>query len=332
MTKVWKIAPGENADHWEMCRKTGCIALGWRMLKDYAKFKNTQEIEKALGGAPGDGSGAAISIRQFTQEISEGDLVVANDGRSRAVGIGTVESEYLRPNHPDNPSESDWLPHARLMNWIIKQPVDLPEFFFNIPTVHAISAKKIALIRQAYLKAYPSLKPKLEKLFRDVEFGENGAEQASSKAIRKIEQSLVEKEVFNPTSIKDARDHVLTSIVQRRGQPAFRKKLLSAYGGKCAISGCDVTMVLEAAHILEYLGPKTNNAANGLLLRADLHTLFDLRLISVDEKSMKVLVSPKLAGTVYEKMSGKKIRIPKDASCRPNSAVVAKHRKASGLS
>ena len=33
MSKVWKIAPGEHADTWEMCRQEACIALGWRKLK-----------------------------------------------------------------------------------------------------------------------------------------------------------------------------------------------------------------------------------------------------------------------------------------------------------
>src|SRR5262245_42509124 len=38
-------------------------------------------------------------------------------------------------------------------------------------------------------------------------------------------------------------------INERRGQPKFREKLLSAYGGRCAVTGCDAEAALEAAHI-----------------------------------------------------------------------------------
>lgn len=52
--------------------------------------------------------------------------------------------------------------------------------------------------------------------------------------------------------------------------------LLKAYGGKCAITGCDVLEALEAAHIYPLQGVATNDASSGLLRRSDLHTLFDL--------------------------------------------------------
>jgi len=48
------------------------------------------------------------------------------------------------------------------------------------------------------------------------------------------------------------------------------------------ISGCNVQEALEAAHIRPYSECGTNKIANGLLLRADLHTLFDLHLMSLD--------------------------------------------------
>jgi hypothetical protein len=332
MAKIWKIAPGRNAMIWEMCRQTHCIALGWRQLNDYRKYKNVKQIVKVLGGGPGDGVGAARSILKFTNEIEQGDIVIANDGRSRIVGIGTVESDYIPPNDPMNPSNDEWMRNVRLVDWVIKQSVDFSTPIFNIPTVHAVSAQKVGAIRQAYLKKNPSLQKKLDGLFRDVEFGANGADATTKEVIKSIEKSLVEKGAFNPANLKDARNRVLTPIVQRRGQPAFRRKLLKAYAGKCAISGCNVREVLEAAHIIPYLGGKTDFTANGMLLRADLHTLFDLRLISVDAATKKVLVSPNLAGTVYHKLAGKKIRLPKQVSCQPHPKALAEHQKKCGLS
>ena len=45
---------------------------------------------------------------------------------------------------------------------------------------------------------------------------------------------------------------------------------------------CDVRETLEACHIYPYMGPKTNHIQNGIILRSDLHTLYDRGLIGID--------------------------------------------------
>lgn len=57
---------------------------------------------------------------------------------------------------------------------------------------------------------------------------------------------------------------------------------MDAYERRCAVTGCTVEAVLEAAHISPYRGDHTNDVTNGLLLRADIHTMFDCGLIKVD--------------------------------------------------
>lgn len=69
-----------------------------------------------------------------------------------------------------------------------------------------------------------------------------------------------------PLSDEDARERVVRAIVQRRGQRAFRERLLEAYDGACAITGTTAPDVLEAAHIRRYMGPQSNVITNGLLL------------------------------------------------------------------
>lgn len=101
-------------------------------------------------------------------------------------------------------------------------------------------------------------------------------------------------ERFDPTNIEDARERVRRAIVLRRGQTEFRLRLISAYGGKCAITGCELIDLLEAAHIVPFRGTETNHLQNGLLLRSDMHTLFDCGLVSIDHKSMTVVVAPKV--------------------------------------
>jgi len=97
------------------------------------------------------------------------------------------------------------------------------------------------------------------------------------------------------------------------------------------VSGCSVEAVLEAAHITPYLGTKTDHPTNGLILRADLHTLFDLGLIAVDTKTMTVLVSPVLDGTEYQGHRGKALHLPKEDSGRPSPAALDQHRQGSDL-
>ncbi|MSQ13700.1 MAG: HNH endonuclease [Dehalococcoidia bacterium] len=136
---------------------------------------------------------------------------------------------------------------------------------------------------------------------------------------------------FEPDSIVEGRERVLASIVRRRGQPEFRLGLLSAYRGRCAITGCDAVEVLEAAHIVSYKGPETNHPANGLLLRADIHTLFDLGHIAIDSGTMTVVVSSNLESTSYADLKGKPLRLPKDERLHPSKAAFDRHRARVGL-
>lgn len=130
---------------------------------------------------------------------------------------------------------------------------------------------------------------------------------------------------FNPADADDARRKTLAAIVRRQGQPAFRAALLAAYGGRCAITGCDAPQALEAAHIYPYRGTHTNDASNGLLLRSDVHTLFDLGLISIDPSTLRVLIAPELAGTVYAALGGVSLRLPPDAEKQPSRDALEWH-------
>lgn len=122
----------------------------------------------------------------------------------------------------------------------------------------------------------------------------------------------------------DARVWALTAVAQRRGQAAFRAQLLEAYGQRCAITGSNAAAVLEAAHIRPYRGKHTNRMDNGLLLRADIHTLFDLGLIWITPER-RVVVAPSLAGTDYRELSGQEIRKPAQSSQYPNPTYLAEH-------
>jgi len=121
------------------------------------------------------------------------------------------------------------------------------------------------------------------------------------------------------------RHRILRAIADRRGQAAFRKKLLAAYDMKCALTNCPVKTVLEAAHIIPYCDDGIDQPSNGILLRADLHTLYDYHLFAIEPDSRRIVISHQLRGTVYEELENTKLRIAIKEEDRPHT-VHLKHR------
>lgn len=87
--------------------------------------------------------------------------------------------------------------------------------------------------------------------------------------------------------------------MSRNGQSRFREALLRRYGMVCAVTGPCPTEVLQAAHIRRFAEHETHNPDEGVLLRADIHLLFDHRLLTVNPDTWQVVVAPSLSG--YEK-------------------------------
>ncbi len=110
------------------------------------------------------------------------------------------------------------------------------------------------------------------------------------------------------------------------GDPAVgqRERLLVAYGGACAVTGTAAEAVLEAAHIRPYRGQLHNVVTNGLLLRADIHTLFDLHLLTVLPVG-DIRVSPALVASPYAELNEQMIRWPSSPADRPSRAALAEH-------
>ena len=116
----------------------------------------------------------------------------------------------------------------------------------------------------------------------------------------------------------DPDKRIWQSIKERRGQPQFRQALLRLYQDKCAVTGHGPKDVLEAAHIQPHAIAGRNSTDNGLLLRADIHTLFDLRLLWIEPESLAVRIAPSLRGSPYSELDGKVLRPRVDGS-RPNN-------------
>jgi len=138
-------------------------------------------------------------------------------------------------------------------------------------------------------------------------------------------------ENFNLDDVADVRERQIAEVVLRRGQGKFREALIAAYAGKCVISGCDAVEALEAAHISPYRGPNTNHPQNGLLLRADLHTLFDLGLLAIDPRTRSVVLADQLTTTSYAGLLGKTIAEANEPSACPSADALAQHLEWTGI-
>lgn len=81
----------------------------------------------------------------------------------------------------------------------------------------------------------------------------------------------------------------------RRGQQTFRRHLLASQGNLCAFSGGAPERVLEAGHLYSYAQLGEHHAHGGLMLRRDIHRLFDDGLLAVQPDRLRIDVAPDLA-------------------------------------
>ncbi len=118
----------------------------------------------------------------------------------------------------------------------------------------------------------------------------------------------------------------------RLGQGTFRILVTEAYGRNCAITSEKTLPVLEAAHILPFANEGPNVTSNGLLLRSDLHTLFDLGYLTVTPE-LNVEVSRTIKerfknGKNYYSLHGRRLAvIPESEIERPNRTYLEWHNQ-----
>jgi hypothetical protein len=118
---------------------------------------------------------------------------------------------------------------------------------------------------------------------------------------------------------EDTRTHALAQIRLRRGQQTFRKDLLKRFGALCVVTGSGIVALLEAAHIVPYRGHDDNHVENGLILRSDIHTLFDLNLLGIEPETLKIELHPSVA-TEYADIENTQLRC--SPSNRPSRAAL----------
>ncbi|TNC46257.1 HNH endonuclease [Rubellimicrobium rubrum] len=121
------------------------------------------------------------------------------------------------------------------------------------------------------------------------------------------------------------------SLQRRLGQGAFRLAVTDGYGRRCAVSGERTLPILDAAHVRPYAEGGGHEVSNGLLLRTDIHRLFDLGYVTVTEKG-HFAVSARLKsdfdnGVHYYAMQGKDLRAPERGFAPPAPEALRWHRE-----
>jgi hypothetical protein len=115
----------------------------------------------------------------------------------------------------------------------------------------------------------------------------------------------------------------------RLAQQAFKAVVLNSYRGHCAITGTKIRPVLQAAHIRPVAEGGENRIDNGLLLRSDVHTMFDNGYLAVDP-SYRLRVSPRLRGEFgngeqFYTQAGQVIALPTRRIDRPHREFLEWH-------
>lgn len=128
-----------------------------------------------------------------------------------------------------------------------------------------------------------------------------------------INSTMEDDSDYQPDESDERRSKSVNQKI-REGQKKFKDDLVKVHGMACMFTGTTVTHVIEAAHIMPYKGKKDNHWKNGLLIRSDLHRLFDLHLIGIDPHKHTIFVHPNLLNSEYEKLNAQKLKISRTNS------------------
>jgi hypothetical protein len=293
MPRYWVIAPIERKKValfnkvWQIDFANDVISVGWSRLKDVSRMsreKIRETVERKYHDKPRATCGLfANMLWTFYHEIERGDFVIARKGRRTLAAIGrvTVPGKYdTKRNSSLGMPEVVTHPNFLQVKWQ-ESPRDrtYATNVFPMPTICELSKCK-------------QLSEDQRRTIQD-ECGGSltlPAEEADRKYIPQK---------------GDRRKLINRQIRERRGQQQFREALCRRYANRCVMTACDVLAVLEAAHIRPYRGENDNDPGNGLLLRADIHTLFDLNLIGIEPDRLQVELHPDLAkDEEYRKLAG----------------------------
>lgn len=120
-------------------------------------------------------------------------------------------------------------------------------------------------------------------------------------------------------------------VQPRLGQGAFRVVVTDSYDRRCAVTRERTLPVLDAAHIIPYSEGGTHEASNGILLRRDIHCLFDRGYVTISP-DMHFEVSRRIKeefenGRHYYDLHGQEVAEPTKSTLRPDKSGLRWHNE-----
>jgi putative restriction endonuclease len=166
--------------------------------------------------------------------------------------------------------------------------------------------------------------------------GKSYSIEAGSEGLRLFEEaqnffSLLHPQDLEPQTSTSPRFGKELTTRPRLGQGGFRVMVMDEYSRRCAITGEKTLPVLEAAHIKPYAENGPHQVSNGILMRSDLHTLFDNGYMTLT-KEFNIEVSRRIReefsnGREYYALHGKTlVSMPQHPANRPDPAFLEWHQ------
>ncbi|WP_051819090.1 HNH endonuclease [Streptomyces sp. NRRL S-1813] len=257
------------------------------------------------------------------RRVAVGDLVVVRNSRE-ALGVGYVEELEVLPDQQKLRSRCLYCGSTGFKERTTEQPR-----FRCSPCGNAFDTPKVETIRvTAYRAHYGGTWQPLEGCLDKAQLAGlslSKSDQQSIKAMDRVRtlDAVTARGVRFPhqgSVSGTSRQHPLelpggrrrTTAAVRRGQNAFRNALVARYGLICAVTGSAPAEVLEAAHLRPFATTERHRVEEGLLLRADVHRLFDSGLLTISP-GLLVRVAPSLLGySAYSALEGNSLHVPED--------------------
>ncbi|MHB9853640.1 HNH endonuclease [Streptomyces krungchingensis] len=258
------------------------------------------------------------------RRVKSGDLVVVRNSHE-ALGIGYIEELETVPHQEKLRSRC---PTCRSTNFKVRT-TEKPRFRcspcgtkFDQPEEELI---RVTTFRAHYGGSWQPLEGCLDKI-QLAELSLSRSDQQSIKAmdVERTLAAIAARGVRLPPQqgpAKPNRQHPMelpggrrrTTMAARHGQNAFRRALVRQYGMICAVTGPTPAEALEAAHIRPFASTERHRVEEGLLLRADIHRLFDSGLLTFST-DLEACIAPSLFGhPTYKALQGSRMHLPTDA-------------------
>lgn len=146
-----------------------------------------------------------------------------------------------------------------------------------------------------------------------------------------VTSAVPSDELAENVIVQTARYGAPQTVLPRLGQGSFRVMVTDAYQRHCAVTRSPILYVLDAAHIKPYQSGGPHALSNGVLLRQDVHTLFDRGYVTITPEH-KVEVSKRIKdefhnGKEYYALHGSEVWLPKDARSQPGAEYLSWHNE-----